>query len=132
MTAQNLTVPSGLAKIGEQQYPVQLNATPASIETLNLAPIKVVAGQPVLMRDVAYVRDGGPPQINVVSADGNQAVLMQIIKNGNASTLNVVNNVKAALPTIRAAAPEGLHDQAAVRPVGLRLGRHRGTCCARP
>ncbi|MCJ2136511.1 efflux RND transporter permease subunit [Methylobacterium sp. J-026] len=108
MTAQNLTVPSGLTKIGEQQYPVQLNATPPSIETLNLAPIKVVAGQPVLMRDVAYVRDGGPPQVNVVSADGQQAVLMQVIKNGNASTLNVVNNVKAAMPTIRAAAPEGL------------------------
>ncbi|WP_345818886.1 efflux RND transporter permease subunit [Methylobacterium fujisawaense] len=108
MTAQNLTVPSGLAKIGEQQYPVQLNGTPPSIETLNLAPIKVVAGQPVLMRDVAYVRDGGPPQVNVVSADGQQAVLMQIIKNGNASTLNVVNNVKAAMPTIRAAAPDGL------------------------
>src|ERR1700760_4388875 len=78
MTAQNLTVPSGLTKIGEQQYPVQLNATPPSIETLNLAPIKVVAGHPVLMRDVAYVRDGGPPQVNVVSADGQQAVLMQI------------------------------------------------------
>ena len=108
MTAQNLTVPSGLAKIGEQQYPIQLNATPPSIETLNLAPIKVVAGQPVLMRDVAYVRDGGPPQINVVRADGGQAVLMQVIKNGTASTLNVVNNVKAAMPTIRAAAPEGL------------------------
>ncbi len=68
----------------------------------------MVAGQPVLMRDVAYVRDGGPPQVNVVSADGQQAVLMQIIKNGTASTLNVVNNVKAAMPTIRAAAPEGL------------------------
>jgi multidrug efflux pump subunit AcrB len=111
MTAQNLTVPSGLTKIGEQQYPVQLNATPPSIETLNLAPIKVVAGQPVLVRDVAYVRDGGPPQINVVSADGKQAVLMQVIKNGTASTLNVVNNVKAAMPTIRAAAPEGLSIQ---------------------
>ncbi|MBL7644506.1 efflux RND transporter permease subunit, partial [Escherichia coli] len=65
-------------------------------------------GQPVLVRDVAYVRDGGPPQVNVVSADGQQAVLMQIIKNGNASTLGVVNNVKKAMPTIRAAAPEGL------------------------
>ncbi len=108
MTAQNLTVPSGLAKIGEQQYPIQLNATPPSIETLNLAPIKVVAGQPVLMRDVAYVRDGGPPQINVVRSDGGQAVLMQVIKNGNASTLNVVDNVKAAMGTIRAAAPEGM------------------------
>ncbi len=59
MTAQNLTVPSGLAKIGEQQYPIQLNATPPSIETLNTAPIKIVAGQPVLVRDVAFVRDGG-------------------------------------------------------------------------
>ncbi|MCJ2027313.1 efflux RND transporter permease subunit [Methylobacterium sp. J-067] len=108
MTAQNLTVPSGLAKIGEQQYPIQLNATPPSIETLNTAPIKVVAGQPVLVRDVAFVRDGGPPQINVVRADGSQAVLMQVIKNGNASTLSVVNNVKAAMPTIRAAAPEGM------------------------
>ena len=85
-----------------------------------------MAGQPVLMRDVAYVRDGGPPQINIVRADGQQAVLMQILKNGTASTLDVVNNVKAALPTIRAAAPDGHDDQAAVRPVGLRLGRHRG------
>lgn len=109
MTAQNLTVPSGLAKIGEQQYPIQLNATPPSIETLNTAPIKVVAGQPVLVRDVAFVRDGGPPQINVVRADGSQAVLMQVIKNGNASTLSVVNNVKAAMPTIHAAAPEGMN-----------------------
>jgi multidrug efflux pump subunit AcrB len=109
MTAQNLTVPSGLSKIGEQQYPIQLNATPPSIETLNTAPIKVVAGQPVLVRDVAQVRDGGPPQINVVRADGSQAVLMQVIKNGNASTLSVVNNVKAAMPTIHAAAPEGMN-----------------------
>lgn len=109
MTAQNLTVPSGLAKIGEQQYPIQLNATPPSIEALNVAPIKVVAGQPVLVRDVAFVRDGGPPQINVVRADGSQAVLMQVIKNGNASTLSVVNNVKAAMPTIHAAAPEGMN-----------------------
>ncbi|MFC6789807.1 efflux RND transporter permease subunit [Methylobacterium komagatae] len=109
MTAQNLTVPSGLAKIGEQQYPIQLNATPPSIEALNVAPIKVVAGQPVLVRDVAFVRDGGPPQINVVRADGSQAVLMQVIKNGNASTLSVVNNVKASMPTIHAAAPEGMN-----------------------
>ncbi|MDP4021938.1 efflux RND transporter permease subunit [Methylobacterium sp. NEAU 140] len=108
MSAQNLTVPSGLSKIGEQQYPIQLNATPPSIETLNLAPITVVAGQPVLMRDVAYVRDGGPPQVNVVRADGGQAVLLPIIKNGNASTLSVVDNVKAMMPLIRAAAPEGM------------------------
>ncbi|GJE58593.1 efflux RND transporter permease subunit [Methylobacterium trifolii] len=108
MTAQNLTVPSGLAKIGEQQYPIQLNATPEALEALNQIPIKVVAGQPVLVRDVAYVRDGGPPQVNIVRSDGLHSVLMRIFKNGTASTLDVVENVKKALPEIRAAAPEGM------------------------
>ncbi|SFG34674.1 efflux RND transporter permease subunit [Methylobacterium gossipiicola] len=108
VTAQNLTVPSGLAKIGEQQYPVQLNASPEAIDALNQIPIKVVGGQPILVRDVAHVRDGGPPQVNIVRADGLHSVLMRIFKNGTASTLDVVNNVKKALPDIRAAAPEGM------------------------
>ncbi|KAB7782846.1 efflux RND transporter permease subunit [Methylorubrum populi] len=108
VTSQNLTIPSGLAKIGEQQYPVQMNATPDAIAALNEIPIKVVNGQPVLVRDVAYVRDGGPPQVNVVRADGQASVLMRVLKNGTASTLDVVNNVKAALPDIRAAAPKGM------------------------
>ena len=108
VSAQNLTVPSGLAKIGEQQYPIQLNATPEAIEALNQIPIRTVAGQPILVRDVAQVRDGGPPQVNIVRADGTQSVLMHVFKNGTASTLDVVNNVKKALPDIRAAAPEGL------------------------
>ncbi|MEH3116241.1 MAG: efflux RND transporter permease subunit [Methylorubrum populi] len=108
VTSQNLTIPSGLAKIGEQQYPVQMNATPDAIAALNEIPIKLVNGQPVLVRDVAYVRDGGPPQVNVVRADGQASVLMRVLKNGTASTLDVVNNVKAALPDIRAAAPEGM------------------------
>lgn len=108
MTAQNLTVPSGLAKIGEQQYPIQLNATPDAIEALNQVPIRVVDGQPILVRDVANVRDGGPPQVNIVRTDGLNSVLMRIFKNGTASTLDVVNNVKKALPDIRAAAPEGM------------------------
>jgi len=108
MSAQNLTVPSGLAKIGEQQYPVRLNATPEAIAALNEIPIKVVDRQPVLVRDVAHVRDGGPPQVNIVRADGLSSVLMRVFKNGTASTLDVVNNVKKALPDIQAAAPEGM------------------------
>ncbi|KQT87023.1 RND transporter [Methylobacterium sp. Leaf469] len=108
VTAQNLTVPSGLAKIGEQQYPIQLNASPDAIDALNQIPIRVVGGQPILVRDVAHVRDGGPPQVNIVRADGVHSVLMRIFKNGTASTLDVVNNVKKALPDIRAAAPQGM------------------------
>ena len=58
LTAQNLTVPSGLAKLGDMQYPIRLNSVPEAIEAMNAMPIKVVNGAPILMRDVAYVRDG--------------------------------------------------------------------------
>lgn len=111
MVAQNLTVPSGLAKIGEQQYPITLNATPDLIESLNNIPVKVVDGAPILMRDVAYVRDGSPPKVNVVRSNGENSVLMQILKNGSASTLSVVDHVKEALVGIREAAPKDLKIQ---------------------
>lgn len=108
ITAQNVTVPSGLAKFGAKQYVMRLNSTPEAITTLNQVPIKVVNGSPILMRDVAYVRDGGPPQQNIVRQDGQRGVLLTVLKNGNASTLSVVNTVKSLLPGIRAAAPKDM------------------------
>ena len=108
---QNLTAPSGMAKIGEQQYPVRLNTAPEIVDSLNRIPVKVVDGQQILMRDVANVRDGAPPRLNIVRSDGRHSVLMQVLKNGNASTLDVVDNVKRALPGINAAAPEGMNIQ---------------------
>jgi multidrug efflux pump subunit AcrB len=108
MTAQNITVPSGLAKFGTKQYVIRLNSTPEAIATLNQVPVKIVNGSPILVRDVAYVRDGGPPQQNIVRQDGVRGVLLTILKNGNASTLSVVNTVKSLLPGIRAAAPKDM------------------------
>ena len=105
ITAQNIVVPSGLSKIGEQQYPIRLNMSPEVVDDLNRVPVKVVNGSPILIRDVAHVRDGAPPQLNIVRSDGRHSVLVTILKNGNASTLSVVNAVKSFLPTIRAAAP---------------------------
>ncbi|WP_342165385.1 efflux RND transporter permease subunit [Methylobacterium sp. SD21] len=105
---QNLVVPSGLAKIGRQQYTVRLNSSPLLVDQLNRIPVKVVNDQPVLLRDVAHVRDGSPPQTNIVRADAKHSVLLQVLKNGSASTLDVVNAVKAALPDIRAASPKGM------------------------
>jgi len=105
---QNLVVPSGLAKIGRQQYTVRLNSSPLLVDQLNRIPVKVVNDQPVLLRDVAHVRDGSPPQTNIVRADAKHSVLLQVLKNGAASTLDVVNAVKAALPDIRAASPKGM------------------------
>src|SRR6476619_325514 len=95
VNAQNLTLPSGTAKIGDKQYVVRTNATPASIDDLNNIPIKVVNGATVFVKDVGQVHDGWLVQQN-------------IIKNGDASALSVVNAVHEALKTARAAAPAGL------------------------
>ena len=108
VNTQNLTLPSGTAKIGETQYTVRTNATPASINDLNLMPVKFANGATVLLKDVAQVRDGSMVQQNIVREDGRRSVLLSVIKNGNASTLAVVNGVKYALQAIRASAPEGL------------------------
>ncbi|WP_237480485.1 efflux RND transporter permease subunit [Lichenibacterium dinghuense] len=108
ITAQNIVVPSGLSKIGEQQYPIRLNMSPEVIDDLNRVPVKTVNGTPILIQDVAHVRDGAPPQLNIVRSDGRHSVLVTILKNGNASTLSVVNAVKSFLPTIRAAAPKDM------------------------
>ena len=108
VNTQNLTLPSGTAKIGGTQYTVRTNATPASIDDLNMMPVKFVNGATVFLKDVAQVRDGSLVQQNIVRQDGRRSVLLSVIKNGNASTLAVVNGVKHALQGIRAAAPAGL------------------------
>ncbi len=109
VNAQNLTLPSGTAKIGDTQYTVRTNATPASIDDLNNMPVKVANGATVFVKDVGQVHDGWLVQQNVVRENGRRSVLLSVIKNGNASTLNVVNRVRDALQTIRAAAPPGLN-----------------------
>jgi multidrug efflux pump subunit AcrB len=108
VNTQNLTLPSGTAKIGDTQYTVRTNATPASIDDLNHMPVKFTNGATILLKDVAQVRDGNLVQQNIVREDGHRSVLLSIIKNGNASTLTVVNGVKQALGAIRASAPAGL------------------------
>ncbi len=108
ITAQNLTVPSGQVKLGDTQYVMQTNATPTTIAALNRIPVKVVNGVPILVQDVAFVRDGYQVQQNIVRKDSKRGVLITVLKNGNASTLSVVNTVKGLLPSIRAAAPKDL------------------------
>src|SRR5947209_13913087 len=108
VNAQNLTLPSGTAKIDGKQYTVRTNATPTSIDDLNNIPIKVLNGATVFVKDVGQVHDGWLVQQNVVRQDGRRSVLLSIIKNGNASTLTVVNAVRNALKTARASAPPGM------------------------
>jgi multidrug efflux pump subunit AcrB len=108
VNTQNLTLPSGTAKIDTTQYTVRTNATPTTIDDLNNIPVKFANGSTIFLKDVAQVRDGSLVQQNVVRQDGRRSVLLSIIKNGNASTLAVVNGVKQALKNIQAAAPAGL------------------------
>src|ERR1700726_2261644 len=109
VNTQNLTLPSGTAKIGDTQYTVHTNAMPATIADLNDIPIKYVNGAMVFVKDVGYVRDGFAVQQNIVRQNGLRSVLLSVIKNGNASTLDVVSAVKKALQIARQAAPPGLH-----------------------
>jgi multidrug efflux pump subunit AcrB len=108
VNAQNLTLPSGLAKIGDIQYTVRTNAMPVTIADLNDIPIKYINGQTVFLKDVGQVHDGWAVQQNIVREDGGRSVLLSVIKNGNASTVAVVNGVRKALQIARAAAPPGL------------------------
>ncbi|WP_026605947.1 efflux RND transporter permease subunit [Methylocapsa acidiphila] len=109
VNAQSLTLPSGDAKLGDKQFIVKVNNAAPSIEALNRLPIRQTGGATIYLSDVAHVRDGWAVQQNIVRAEGKRSVLLTIIKNGNASTLDVVNRVKAALPEIQRAAPPGMN-----------------------
>src|SRR5438270_5789117 len=108
VNAQNLTLPSGTAKIGGRQYTGRTNATPATSEELKHIPVKFANAATVYVKDLGYVRDGSLVQQNVVRADARRSVLLSVIKNGNASTVDVVRQVKEALKVARASAPPGM------------------------
>jgi CzcA family heavy metal efflux pump len=108
MNAQNLIIPAGTEKVGEFEYNVKLNGNPKSVEEYNDLPIKTVNGAIVYFHDVAHVRDGAAPQTNVVRVDGQPASLMTIQKTGDASTLDIIKEIKARLPTVRDASPPAL------------------------
>jgi multidrug efflux pump subunit AcrB len=108
VNAQSLTLPAGDAKLGNQQFIVRVDAMPLSIEALQHLTIKQAGPTTVYLSDVAHVADAWLSQANIVHAAGKRAVLLTIIKNGDASTLDVVNRVKAALPSIQKAAPLGM------------------------
>src|SRR3954453_4250323 len=111
VNAQNLTLPTGSAKIGELEYSISMNSSPPAVAMLNDVPIKQVDGHTIFIRDVAQVRDGFAVQTQVVRENGRRGVLLSVLKNGNSSTLQIAQQVKDLLPTIQAAMPEGMKIQ---------------------
>jgi multidrug efflux pump subunit AcrB len=102
LNLQNLILPAGTAKLANTEYQVKVNSSPLLLADLNNLPIKTVNGATVYMKDVAQVRDGFNVQNNIVRTNGKRGVLITVTRNGNASTLAIVNAVKAALPRILA------------------------------
>ncbi|MSQ59314.1 MAG: efflux RND transporter permease subunit [Betaproteobacteria bacterium] len=114
VNAQNLVLPTGTVKIGGFEYVVGLNGSPRSIAELNDLPIRTVGGSTLYIRDVANVRDGFQPQTNIVRHDGQRAVLMSILKYGQASTLDIVQRVLDEVPRMKAGLPPELDIQTAL------------------
>ena len=114
INAQNLIIPAGTQKVGEFEYNIKLNGSPVAVRDLNDLPIKKVNGTLVYVHDVAHVRDGAAPQTNIVRVDGQHASLMTIQKTGTASTLDIIGQIKALLPSVRSASPPELD----VQPIG--------------
>jgi multidrug efflux pump subunit AcrB len=109
ISLQNLVLPTGTSKIGPKEYDVSIpNAAPQTIADLNRIPIKTIGDTTIYVKDVAWVRDGFPPQTNIVKVNGQRSVLLTIQKAGNASTLNVISGIKALLPQIAATVPPQL------------------------
>jgi multidrug efflux pump subunit AcrB len=105
---QNLIIPAGTQKIGDYEYAVLINDAPAEIAALNDFPIKRADGAIVYLRDVAHVHNGNAPQTNLVRVDGAPAVLLPVLTSGSASSLDVINGVKAMLPRLKLALPDGI------------------------
>jgi CzcA family heavy metal efflux pump len=108
ISVQNLILPSGTAKLGELEHQVELNSSPETLAELNDLPIKTMNGATIYVHDVAHVRDGYSPQTNIVRQDGVRGTLLSIMKNGDASTIDVVKKVRAMLPQVAQTLPEDL------------------------
>ncbi|MGA8028844.1 MAG: efflux RND transporter permease subunit [Bryobacteraceae bacterium] len=105
---QNLILPGGTSKIGSLEYDVEINGSPASVAELNNLPIKTQNGATIYIRDVAHVRDGFPPQTNIVRSDGLRGSLMSVLKSGDVSTLDIVAGIRKMLPPLLATLPPQL------------------------
>jgi CzcA family heavy metal efflux pump len=108
LQVQNLLLPSGSAKLGGLDVGVELNGSPATLAELGDVPITTVNGSTVYVRDVAQVRDGAQAQTNVVRRDGERGLLMTVLKNGGASTLDIISTIRRELPKLTAGMPEDI------------------------
>jgi len=108
ISQQNLILPAGTARIGDREYVVKMNSSPEEVSALNDLPIRAANGSVVFIKDVAQVREGFAEQTNIVRQDGKRGALLTVLKNGETSTLDIVDGVKQSIPRITAGLPPAL------------------------
>lgn len=108
LNLQNLILPSGTVKIGTKEMPVKMNSSPLSLEELNDYPVKQVGPATIYFKDIGHVHDGFATQTNIINQDGHRSTMLNVLRSGGASTLEVVQNVKAALPALLETLPKEL------------------------
>ncbi|HEX3967028.1 MAG TPA: efflux RND transporter permease subunit [Edaphobacter sp.] len=114
MAQQNVVLPGGTAKIGQNEYDIHINSSPLTLEGISNLPLRQVNGTTIYLHDVATVSDGNIPQTNIVRQDGHRGVLVSVLKSGNASTLSVVSGIFGLLPRIKSTLPPELQ----IKPIG--------------
>jgi multidrug efflux pump subunit AcrB len=114
LSVQNIVLPGGTAKIGQDEYDIHINSSPITLAGISDLPIRQVNGTTIYMHDVATVSDGSIPQTNIVRQDGRRGVLLTVLKSGNASTLSVVSGIRALLPRVKSILPPELR----ITPIG--------------
>jgi multidrug efflux pump subunit AcrB len=108
LNLQNIILPAGTAKFGDRDYGIKLNSSPRLLREINDLPVRVINGVPLYLRDVANVRDGSSIQTGIVRVNGTRGALMTVLRNGRASTIDIVNSVKKALPKVLTTLPPEL------------------------
>ncbi|MGA3135376.1 MAG: efflux RND transporter permease subunit [Terracidiphilus sp.] len=108
ISAQNLIAPSGTMKVDRFEYAIETNSAPRIVDELNNLPVRAVNGAVIYIRDVAHVRDGNPPQTNIVRVDGQRSALLSVMKIGSASTLDIIQGVQKKLVDIKGMLPPQL------------------------
>src|SRR4051794_1455998 len=102
ISAQNIILPAGTMKMDKLEYAVETNSSASTVQSLNDLPIRSINGSVIFIRDVAHVRDGSPPQTNIVRVNGQRASLLTVLKTGSASTLDIISSIRKKLPQIEA------------------------------
>ena len=108
LSAQNLILPAGTARVGNIEYLVKTNSSPTAVSALNDLPVRASNGAVVFMKDIAQVRNGYAVQTNVVRENGRRSSFLTVLKNGQASTLDIVNSIRKAIPRVKADLPPAL------------------------